>query len=335
MAGNTPEDLASFAIPDLGLGDVISVRLADGFGLKLLDVPEWAYQTTGFASGRSEYVFVGIEAKSGDPMQDWAPYWGEIIAIATDGSGEIVRLVHHRSRKVGDMAQQAFQSDFLVDNAGDRIVFQSTYGLQGTDLYLFDFEKVIEPPTFIDVPLDHPYHDEIEFLYQNGYISGCNAEPLMYCPEHILNRAESAVFVARGIYGPQFTPVLPVEATFDDVPLEAWYADWIDVLWKDGYTAGCGMDPLIYCPDQEQTRANGCVFYLRMINGADFEPPPAKGYFKDVDPEKWYAKWVDAAWEAGIIEPCATAPDLLFCPEDPLTRAGAASMMVKSLGLNP
>jgi hypothetical protein len=52
-----------------------------------------------------------------------------------------------------------------------------------------------DDPTFIDVPFDHPYHASIEALYQNGYVAGCNESPLMYCPERIMNRAESAVFV--------------------------------------------------------------------------------------------------------------------------------------------
>jgi hypothetical protein len=44
----------------------------------------------------------------------------------------------------------------------------------------------------------------------------------------------------------------------------------------------------------------------------------------------WYAKWVDAAYEAGIAEPCAVEPSLRFCPEEPLTRAVAAYMMVQA-----
>ena len=148
-----------------------------------------------------------------------------------------------------------------------------------------------------------------------------------------MNRAESSVFVERGIHGAEYDPPDPTQVVFADVALDAWYADWIHGLWDDGYTAGCGMDPLIYCPDQEHTRAEGCVFYLRMMYGADYVPPDPKGYFADVDPEMWYAKWVDACWEAGIAEPCETEPELLYCPEDGLTRAVAAYMMVQAKGL--
>ncbi len=188
-------------------------------------------------------------------------------------------------------------------------------------------------PTFVDVPFDHAYYDEIEALYQNGYVAGCSAYPLMYCPERIMNRAESSVFVERGIHGAEYDPPDPIAGVFADVALDAWYADWIHGLWEDGYTAGCGTNPLVYCPDQAHTRAEGCVFYLRMLYGADYVPPDPKGYFTDVDPGKWYAKWVDACWEAGIAEPCGTEPELQFCPEDGLSRAVAAYMMVQAKSL--
>jgi hypothetical protein len=194
------------------------------------------------------------------------------------------------------------------------------------------FFKVVQAddPTFVDVPFDHPYYAHIEALYQNGYVAGCSESPRMYCPERIMNRAESAVFVERGIHGAEVVPIDPTQIVFADVALDTWYANWVHGLWDDQYTDGCSADPLAYCPDLEHTRAEGCVFYLRMMYGADYEPPAPKGYFADVYPENWYADWVDACWEAGIAEPCATDPDLLYCPEEGLTRAAAAYMMVQA-----
>jgi hypothetical protein len=204
---------------------------------------------------------------------------------------------------------------------------------QGLQYDIGAYEYVPAGTTFVDVPLDHPYHDYIEALYRDGYTAGCSIEPMMYCPERILNRAESAVFLERGIHGAQYDPADPAEEVFADVMLEAWYADWVHGLWDDGYTAGCGTNPLIYCPDQEHTRAEGCVFYLRMMYGADYQPGEEAGYFADVDEDEWYARWVDAAWEAGIAEPCETEPDLRYCPEEGLSRAVAAYMMVKAKGV--
>jgi hypothetical protein len=184
-------------------------------------------------------------------------------------------------------------------------------------------------PTFADVPVDHWAHDAIEVLYKNGYITGCSTDPLLYCPEDIMTRAESAVFVERGIHGADYMPVQPQDSLFADVPLGEWYAKWSHGLWEDGYTSGCGTNPLIYCPLQQHTRAEGAVFFLRMLNGAEFEPPEAQRLFVDVDPVAWEAKWVEAAYLEGIMEPCDLEA-MRFCPDEPLRRAAAASIMVKA-----
>jgi hypothetical protein len=188
-------------------------------------------------------------------------------------------------------------------------------------------------PTFEDVPVDHWAYEAIETLYQAGFVSGCSLQPLLFCPENIMTRAESAVFVERGIHGADYLPLQPQDSLFADVPLNEWYAKWSHGLWEDGYTSGCGTDPLIYCPLQQHTRTEGAVFFLRMLNGADYEPPEAQGLFADVNPASWEAKWVEAAYQAGLIDPCETAPELRYCGEDPLSRAIAATIIVRAKGM--
>jgi hypothetical protein len=200
----------------------------------------------------------------------------------------------------------------------------------GYDMGAYEF---VLSPTFVDVPFEHWAHDYIETLYQAGYIAGCSLYPLMYCPDTSMTRAESAVFIERGIHGADYLPDQPTEQIFADVPLTEWFAKWATALWNDGYTAGCGTDPLIYCPLQGHTRAEGSVFFLRMMHGADYVPPEPSGLFADVPTTTWYADWVEAAYKAGIIPACQTEPELLFCPEDPLDRAMAAYMMIQAKGI--
>lgn len=204
----------------------------------------------------------------------------------------------------------------------------------GYDLGAYEFVSGGPAPTFVDVPFNHWAHDEIEVLYQAGYVAGCSADPLMYCPEATMTRAESAVFVERGIHGAGFMPADPRELVFNDVPLWEWFAKWATGLWEDGYTAGCGTDPLVYCPLQEHTRTEGAVFFLRMLHGAGYVPPDPVGLFADVDVSFWGAKWIEAAYGAELIPACETSPELRFCPDEPLTRAMGAYMMVQAKGLN-
>ena len=184
--------------------------------------------------------------------------------------------------------------------------------------------------TFTDVALDHWAHDEIEALYQGGYVAGCSTSPLMYCPENAMTRAESAVFVVRGTNGAAYMPPDPGQQIFTDVPLFEWFSKWSTELWNAGYTTGCGTNPLIYCPLQEHTRTEGTVFFLRMLHGANYTPPDPVGFFADVPTTFWGAKWVEEAYNAGLIPACESSPQLNFCPNDPLTRAMAACMMVQA-----
>ncbi len=188
---------------------------------------------------------------------------------------------------------------------------------------------------FADVPASHWAHDYIEALYNAGYVAGCQSTPArLYCPDRTLSRAESAVFVERGQHGATVDPPYPAPPTptFSDVPLSFWGFGWIESLWADAFTAGCATDPLAYCPDRLHTRAEGSVFFLRIQLGADYTPEPATGLFADVALDAWYADWVEAAYDVGILPACQTDP-LSFCPEAPLDRAWAAYMMVQAKGI--
>lgn len=189
-------------------------------------------------------------------------------------------------------------------------------------------------PIFGDVPDTHWAHDYIEALYEAGYVAGCSASPRLYCPDRVLNRAESAVFVERGEHGAVVDPPYPTpsSATFVDVGPSYWGFGWVESLWIDGFTAGCSTSPLAFCPNQQHTRAEGSVFFLRIKNGAAYEPPTGTGIFADVLPGDWYYDWAEAAYDEGILPACDTDP-LSYCPNAPLDRAWAAYMMVQAKGI--
>jgi len=190
-----------------------------------------------------------------------------------------------------------------------------------------------EMQTFTDVPLDHWAFSHIDALYNGGYVAGCSSAPLMYCPDSPMTRAESAVFVERGIWGAGYLPPQPTQQIFADVLLTEWYGKWAEGLWNDGFTSGCATMPLVYCPLMQHSIAEGTVFYLRMMHGVNYVPPEPAGIFEDVPVDAWYAKWVEEAYHAGLVIPCETSPALRACPQDPLTRALGAFMMVEAKGI--
>jgi hypothetical protein len=197
----------------------------------------------------------------------------------------------------------------------------------------------VDPPIFQDVGIDHWARDYIEALYRGGFVVGCSYTPRLYCPERVLIRAESAVFILRGHYGSIVDPPYPPPATptFTDVSPSYWGYAWIESLWTDHFTAGCWTDPMMFCPLRQHTRAEGCVFFMRVQEGVDYEPPTPTGIFDDVPidnfpPDPWYAAWVEAAFNAGLLPACDDVPPINFCPNAPLNRSWAAYMMVQAKG---
>ncbi len=120
---------------------------------------------------------------------------------------------------------------------------------------------------FEDVPRQLPDAAWIEQFRADGITGGCSAAPLLYCPDDAVTRAQMAVFllVARHLEEAGWT-VPPCTGIFADVPCPGhWAADWIEELYREGITSGCGTDPPRYCPDDAVTREQMAVFVLAAL----------------------------------------------------------------------
>lgn len=194
--------------------------------------------------------------------------------------------------------------------------------------------------SFADVDPTHWAFEAIEALSEQGFIAGCSVDPLLYCPENMMARAEASVFVVRGVHSADIIPPEPAKTAFVDVQPGLWYAKWVQQLWIDGFTAGCGVDvdgePL-FCPLTPHTRAEATVFFLRILNGQQYQPPEAIiQAYDDVavgGEAPWFSRWVNDALASGIVGECedeGNRVDNFFRPDDGLTRAEAACMMVRA-----
>ena len=112
-----------------------------------------------------------------------------------------------------------------------------------------------------------------------------------------------------------------------------WGHAWITQLYNDEMTAGCGTNPLRFCPLDTYTIAHAAVFGLRINKGSAFTPPSASGIFDDVDPSSWYAPWVEEAYRQELILACDLEMKRI-CPEDEFKRDHAAYMLVQALELD-
>jgi hypothetical protein len=121
---------------------------------------------------------------------------------------------------------------------------------------------------------------------------------------------------------------------FEDVPVSGkeWMEPWINALYDAGITTGCGVSPLVYCPESPVTRAAMAVFVLRAEHGSTYTPPAATHTFADmpVAGKEWMEPWVDQFYAEGLTTGCGASP-LQFCPESSVTRAAMAVFVLRAL----
>ena len=118
---------------------------------------------------------------------------------------------------------------------------------------------------FDDLEPDYWAINWIEDLYVEGLTAGCALDPLRYCPEESVTRAEMAIFLLRAKYGIDYLPPI-AEGLFSDMEGFTWAVDWIEALYQEGITSGCSLEPLRYCPEKPITRAELAVFLARAFN---------------------------------------------------------------------
>lgn len=186
--------------------------------------------------------------------------------------------------------------------------------------------------TFVDVPESYWAYPWIDVLYQAGVTEGCEKNPLKYCPENVVSRAQMAVFLKRGKMGADYLPPNASESSFVDVSSGSFAVDWIEALHSDGITTGCQQDPPRYCPDEPVTRAEMAVFLLRTMYGGHYSPPEIRGStgFNDVLTTDFAAAWITQLVAEGITSGCGKGN---YCPNDPVTRAQMAVFLAKAFKL--
>jgi CSLREA domain-containing protein len=122
---------------------------------------------------------------------------------------------------------------------------------------------------------------------------------------------------------------LPINPTFTDVPASHPYFADIEILYANGYTGGCSISPLTFCPDKTLDRAQASVFMMRGANGATYSPHPTTFKFKDNWSKVPYARsWAEAMRETGLTAGCQASP-LQYCPMKQLTREEAIIFALK------
>ena len=193
--------------------------------------------------------------------------------------------------------------------------------------------------TFGDVLPEHPLWTYVEGFFAKGITTGCAINPLRYCPDRAVTRAEMAVFILRALHADDASPYVPADiipSIFSDVPVagKEWMEPWIEQFYNIGLTTGCAASPLRYCPERGVTRAEMVVFLLRAKFGDSYVPANiSPNPFADVPVagKEWMEPWIEQFYALGYTNGCGAKSDgsLLFCPDRGANRAEMATFIVR------
>lgn len=126
---NDPVFLAPYKKLKYKAGDFAKINIETGIITKLLDVPKWSHFMITQRRNHPEVVYVTwMERDLGKDLlgrSKWSLYFGELVEVATDGSGKARRLCHTYCKPVEGIAKppKFFQPD--NNSFGDKILFRS------------------------------------------------------------------------------------------------------------------------------------------------------------------------------------------------------------------
>ena len=208
-----------------------------------------------------------------------------------------------------------------VENTGTHIKF--TVEKAGFAPFILVWDEYNTPITPIPEPDNSPVglNTEDHVAYIIGYEDGTVR------PGANITRAEVATIFFRLLTDETRESYWSQSSGFTDVASGAWYSNAVSTLTRagilDGYEDGS------FRPNASITRAEFtkiAVSFFKHAGGASSNP------FNDVPDSAWYAEFVKAAAELGLID---GYEDGTFRPNAPITRAEACTIVNRTLGRAP
>ncbi|MPZ54461.1 MAG: hypothetical protein GEU79_17325 [Acidimicrobiia bacterium] len=171
---------------------------------------------------------------------------------------------------------------------------------------------------FEDVPTDHLFYGDIDWLAEEGITYGCHPpDNTLFCPDDSVTRGQMAAFLNRALELPDTDG-----DHFDDDETSV-FEDDINRLAESGITYGCNP------PDNTEFCANATVLRQEMasflVRGYDLEPASGDR-FTDDDGSVHEAD-IDALAQSGVTLGCNPPGNTMFCPTDDVIRAQMAAFL--------
>lgn len=261
----------------------------------------WTESTGGGGGGGTTYYTIAATADDGGSI---------------DPSGS-VRVASGRDKTFTITADEGYEiADVLVDGESVGAVSEYTFeNVRKKHTIEARFEATGEIP--VKDPDETGVSDWLNtddhIAYMSGYPEGD------FRPDVDMTRAEAA----QMFYNLLLDKDTAAEATFSDVPANAWYAEAVNALASIGVIEGIGDNQ--YAPDRAITRAEFTAIAMRF---ADLETG-GENIFSDVAENAWYYDYVVGSIQYGWIN---GYPDGTFRPENTISRVEVTTIVNRMLG---
>jgi uncharacterized repeat protein (TIGR01451 family) len=318
-----------------GTGHLFVITSTDAAAdLFVLDVNDaYAVVSSFKIAGMGEYEQAGLDADCAGNLYAVNQTTGDVLVVL---SGEIGFC----SYSTVPWLDETPKSGTIVAGATQAVTLDFTTALQWPGLHQARLRVAGTTPfppsevpvnftiAFLDVPTGYWADKYIHALAGARVTRGCGEGN--FCPSATIDRAQMAIMIVRAKYGPSYVPP-SAAGLFSDVVVSDTdtTADYIEQLYRDGVVAGCGTNPLRYCPGDLVNRAQMAVF---LAKGLGIPTAPDTGYFTDVSGTIYagFAPYAEALFNEGITAGCG---DHIFCPATDITRDQLAVWITKALGL--
>jgi len=231
------------------------------------------------------------------------------VTVKPDAGYELDELTVTDSKNKDLKLTKRSETTYTFHMADSKVTVEASFAKDGT---------VQQPDTrFDDVAKSAWYHKAVEYVAENGIMSGVSAR------EFAPNAGFSRAMLAQTLYAMSGKPAVKAESTFADVAASAWYADAVNWAAEKGYVSGVGDGK--FAPDASVTREQMALILYRYAGSPDASGMAQKE-FADSSSVSAYA--VDAirwAVHEGLI---SGMENNTLAPQGTATRAQVAQILM-------
>ena len=231
------------------------------------------------------------------------------VTVKPDAGYELDELTVTDAKNKDLKLTKRSETTYTFHMADSKVTAEASFAKDGT---------VQQPDTrFDDVAKSAWYHKAVEYVAENGIMSGVSAR------EFAPNAGFSRAMLAQTLCAMSGKPAVKAESTFADVAANAWYADAVNWAAEKGYVSGVGDGK--FAPDASVTREQMALILYRYAGSPDASGMVLRE-FADGDSVSAYA--VDAirwAVHEGLI---SGMENNTLAPQGTATRAQVAQILM-------